>query len=250
MSLSGVPQLVAPAARPALGVAEAEAIPAEGGDAGLELALLGLTAPPPQPARSAPPRSPEAFALDPNAAGLGFSPRPALTDEGGAPAAAPASTPVDGAMWWVAAMVQPGAAPAGPVPGAFARSAPGLPPRPPSGSPSPLPAGPLPAGLLASGPLPAGPLPAGLRAPAAALPPRLPVAAATISAAPQVAPQSAAIAATAPLTAAPARGLATAAAALGASPRTFDAAPWLQAAGPAPAAAVAPAVPARPVGAP
>ncbi len=173
MSLTGLPQLGALAPRPAIGATEAELPNGDAGDAGLELALLGLGAAAPPPARATPPRSPEAFALDPNAAGLGFSPRPAISAEASAqpqPAAAPRA---EGAMWWVAAMVQPAGAPPTVVPAAGGRAAAGLPPRPPGAPPAPAqlpPRAPSPGPLaIAAGPaLTARPVPAPARLPPAA----------------------------------------------------------------------------------
>ena len=101
MSLFALPGLVQPASSAAVpasgpapglldGGAEAEELIA---DDGLLQAVMGMPALPVAQSKL-PPRSPEAFALDPNAAGLGFAPRPTL-DAGAAPA--PAALPADGA---------------------------------------------------------------------------------------------------------------------------------------------------------
>jgi hypothetical protein len=121
---------------------------------GVLQAILGMMPMAPLPS-AAPPRSPEAFALDPNAAGLGFAPRPTI---GGSPPAALASADGLAGLWQVERLVQGAPAPPPAVPPAA------LPPmagpqaatvaaQPPAGRLLPPPSAPGPARGPAAAPL-------------------------------------------------------------------------------------------------
>lgn len=119
---------------------------------GVLQAILGMVPMAPLPS-AAPPRSPEAFALDPNAAGLGFAPRPTI---GGSPPAALASADGLAGLWQVERLVQ---------------GAPALPPAVPPAPVAPMAgaqAAPLAAHPLAGRLLPPPSVPGQARGPAAA----------------------------------------------------------------------------------
>ncbi len=138
---------------------------------GVLQAILGMVPMAPAPS-AAPPRSPEAFALDPNAAGLGFAPRPTL---GGSPPAALPSADGLAGLWQVERLVQgtpapPTALPPAPVaPTALAQAAP-LAAQPPAGRLLPPPSVPGQARVPAASPLTAFGSPALASAPGAPTP--------------------------------------------------------------------------------